>query len=87
MRDEAQRERIMPMNVHISVLRCPGHFQAILQEDGWAISTAKGENELDATHPAVGDQDAARIRLYRLELLISHWLRIDFFPRAATAES
>jgi hypothetical protein len=82
---ESQRERAMPLNVHISLLRCPGLFRAILVEDGWAISTAGSENELDATHPEVGDQDAARIRLYRLGLLISHWLRIDFFPRARQA--
>ena len=82
---EAQRERDMLMNVHISILRCSGHFRAILQKDGWAISTAGSESELDATHPEVDDQDAARSRLYRLGLLISHWLRIDFFPRARQA--
>jgi hypothetical protein len=82
---EAEREQDMPMNVHISFLRFPGKFRAILEEDGWVISTAESENELDATHPAVGDQDAARIRLYRLGLLISHWLRIDFFPHARQA--
>ena len=73
------------MNVHISFLRCSGDFRAILVKDGWAILTAESRDELDATHPEVGDQDAARIRLYRLGLLVSHWLRIDFFSRARQA--
>jgi hypothetical protein len=72
----------MLMNVHMSFLRWSRRFRAILVDDGWVISTEKSQDELDATHPEVGDQDAARIRLYRLGLLISHSLHIDFFPRA-----
>jgi hypothetical protein len=82
---EAEREQDVPMNVHISILRFPGKFRAILVNDGWAISTEESENELDAIHSEVGDQETARIRLYRLGLLLSHWLRIDFFPRARHA--
>ena len=72
----------MPLNVHISILRWSVNFSAILLKDGWAILAAESRDELDATHPEVGDQKAARIRLYRLGLLLSRSLRIDFFPRA-----
>ena len=74
--------RGMPMNIHMSFLRRSCEFRAILVGDGWRISTAENLDELDATHPEVGDEEAARIRLYRLGFLISPSLGIEFFPRA-----
>jgi len=74
--------RDMPMNVHMTFLRWFGKFRAILVRDGWVILGAERQDELDATHPQVGDEGTARIRLHRLGLLTSRSLRIDFFPRA-----
>jgi hypothetical protein len=77
----------MPMNVHINFRRWPGEFRAMLAKDGWVILTAESQDELDATHPQVSDEDAARIRLHRLGLLTSPSVRIDFFPRGTEASS
>jgi len=69
------------MNVHINILRWSGNFRTILGKDGWLFLTAEIQDELDATHPQVGDEDAARIRLHRFGLLTSGSLRIEFHCR------
>jgi hypothetical protein len=68
----------MSMNIHMNFLRSPADFRAILSEDGWVILAAEKNDEVDATHPQVADEDAARIRLHRLGLLTSRALRIEF---------
>jgi hypothetical protein len=68
------------MNVHINLLR-PDDFRTALRKDGWVIRATAKEKELDATHPEVNDESAARARLNRLGLLTSGFLRIEFRPR------
>ena len=68
------------MNVRIEVLRRGMDLPRILQNDGWVI----GHNRmvLSATHPDVASESDARLRLYRLGILTSRLVRIDF-PRRA----
>jgi hypothetical protein len=40
----------------------------------------EGEDSLQATHPEVADESAARLRLHGLGLLTSASLRIEFHP-------
>ena len=68
----------MSMNIHMNFLRSPADFRSILTEDGWVIRAAEKSDEVEATHPQVADEDAARIRLHRLGLLTSRCLRIEF---------
>ena len=54
-------------------------FRNSLRQDGWVI-VEKGDAEIDVAHPQVKTEDAARIRLHRLGLLISGAVRIEFCP-------
>jgi hypothetical protein len=69
------------MNVHMNLLRWSDDFRATLRKDGWVILAAERKEELDASHPQVKDEDAARSRLQGLGMLTSGSLRIDFRPR------
>jgi len=69
-----------PMIVNMNLLR-PDDFRATLRKDGWTLLATAKKEELDATHPEVRDENAARIRLDRLGLLTSGSLRIEFRPR------
>jgi hypothetical protein len=66
------------MNIRFNLLRSASVFEATLRRDGWVISTLN--DEIDATHPEVSDEEAARSRLHRLGLLTSGSLRIEFSP-------
>jgi hypothetical protein len=66
------------MQLHLNFLRWSADFRAILSKDGWVLLAGEKKDELDATHPQVGDEDAARTRLHRLGLLTSRSLRIEF---------
>jgi hypothetical protein len=67
------------MVVHIHVLRGPHEVARALRQDGWTLDEATPIS-FEATHPRVDDQAAARARLYRLGLLTSSRLRIEFAP-------
>jgi hypothetical protein len=67
------------MVVHIHVLKRSAEVRQVLCENGWDVEE-EGADVLVATHPRVGDQLAARARLWRLGLLTSPQLRIDFEP-------
>ena len=58
-------------------------FRNSLRQDGWVI-VEKGDAEIDVAHPQVTSEDAARIRLHRLGLLISGAVRIEFRPSGQT---
>jgi hypothetical protein len=66
------------MRVHMSSLRASDDFRETLRNDGWKILTADGSKSLDATHPQLRDEKSARLRLHRLGLLTSGFLRIEF---------
>ena len=69
------------MNVHMNLLRWPDDFRAVLRNDGWVILGGRKEEEVEATHPQVKDEGAARVRLNRLGLLTSGSVRIEFRPQ------
>lgn len=70
------------MNVHINLLRLTDSFRVSLRQDGWVVLAANDKGALDATHPDVKDENAARIRLDRLGMLTSAAIRIEFRPEA-----
>jgi hypothetical protein len=67
------------MVVHIRVLTRSPEVRELLCQNGWDVDE-EGADALVATHPRVGDQPAARARLWRLGLLTSPRLRIAFDP-------
>jgi hypothetical protein len=69
------------MNVFINVLRLADAIEETLQGDGWAVAAVDGTEMLVATHPRVRNEGAARSRLFRLGMLTSGSLRIEFRPR------
>jgi hypothetical protein len=69
----------MKMLDHPDTIRC------ILERDGWVIEKEQGD-EIHVIHPRVGDEAAARLRLYRLGLLTTSSLRMEFpIPRSGQA--
>jgi hypothetical protein len=66
------------MNLRIHFLRGSDDFQAALRKDGWVFFGVHKQQEIDASHPLVKDEDAARNRLHSLGLLTSRSLRIEF---------
>jgi hypothetical protein len=74
----------MAMKVHVSSLRVSDDCRETLRKDGWILA-ADGIMALYASHPEVRDEPGARFRLYRLGLLTSAALRIEFSAeRSAT---
>jgi len=69
------------MKIHINLLRSADVFQETLRQDGWVVSAVERTDELEATHPQVGNEDTARSRLHRLGLLTSGSIRIEFLPQ------
>jgi hypothetical protein len=65
------------MRLHLRFLRQAGKLQAAFRNDGWELEREKDET-LQARHPEVTDESAARTRLYRLGLLTSSSLSIEF---------
>jgi hypothetical protein len=65
------------MLVHIRELTRSPQVARVLREHGWDVAQESAD-ELVATHPEVKDQPAARARLWRLGLLTSPRLRIEF---------
>jgi len=65
------------MVVYIRVLKSLREVREVLRADGWDIKDL-GNRALAATHPQVVDEDNARERLSRLDLLASSRLRISF---------
>lgn len=65
------------MKVHFQFLRGQAQLRGALLADGWQLSAVVGTH-LDATHPEVGNEAAARGRLSRLGLLTSTLARIEF---------
>jgi hypothetical protein len=57
-------------------------IRAILQHDGWKVHLTPGRS-LVAEHAEVHDGASARHRLYRVGLLTSSAVRIDFLPGEA----
>src|SRR5262245_11060313 len=73
------RKSEWPMRVLFQPLReCPD-LRTVLRADGWSLEGARNDAVL-AEHPGVADEDAARSRLHRLDLLTSAGLRIEFLP-------
>ena len=62
---------------------CPD-LRTVLRADGWSLEGARDDAVL-AEHPGVADEDAARSRLHRLDLLTSAGLRIEFLPGLASS--
>jgi hypothetical protein len=74
------------MVVHIRVLTRSPEVHELLREHGWDVDE-DGADVLVATHPRVEDQPAARARLWRLGLLTSPRLRIEFHPKRLPARA
>jgi hypothetical protein len=68
------------MKVRSNLLQWSERFQAALRRDGWVILEPERKDEVQATHPQVGNEEMARIRLLRLGLLNAGSLRIEFWP-------
>jgi hypothetical protein len=68
------------MKAHIQTLRDRESVSRLLLKYGWRLDQAGGN--YFARHPAVTDQQAARIRLNDLGLLTSSAVRIEFAPYA-----
>jgi hypothetical protein len=75
--EKAQRHRETPMKVHLRFLRRAGELQEAFHNDGWQMERGADESLL-ARHPQVPDEEAARSRLYRLGVLTSRCLSIEF---------
>jgi hypothetical protein len=67
------------MVVYIQVLGRLRNVGQSLRRDGWTVDE-ESPNTLEATHPGVDGQPAARARLSSLGLLTSGRLRIEFAP-------
>jgi hypothetical protein len=65
------------MKVHFRFLRHAGELQQELRNDGWKLERDR-DDFLLGRHPEVSDERAARSRLYRLGLLTSRSLCIEF---------
>jgi hypothetical protein len=65
------------MHVEMKILSRPDIIRDTLHRDGWLIKKAHGD-QIHAIHSEVGDEAAARVRLFRLGLLTSSSLRIEF---------
>jgi hypothetical protein len=65
------------MHVHIHPLRPSPNLPTIFREDGWTLE-AEQNGDLRARHPQAPDESTARGRLFRLGLLTSCSLRIEF---------
>ena len=70
------------MVVYIRVLKWSPEVRELLFENRWDVEEL-GNGILAASHPLVVDQTEARIRLWRLGLLTSSRVRIDFEPHFA----
>ena len=65
------------MKLQLRFLSQRGRLQETLHNDGWQLEHARDE-AVYARHPQVADEGAARTRLYRLGLLTSGALYIEF---------
>ena len=65
------------MNIHFDLLQSSRDLRETLARDGWQL-LAEGNDELDASHPEVRDETAARNRLHHLGLLTAGSVRIEF---------
>jgi hypothetical protein len=65
------------MKVHLRILRQGEELQETLKNDGWQLQPEK-DNSFSARHPEVLNEDAARSRLHRLDLLTSSSVWIEF---------
>jgi hypothetical protein len=68
------------MKVRFNLLHWSERFQAALRRDGWVILEPERKDEVQATHPQVGNEQMARTRLHRLGLLNAGSVRIEFWP-------
>jgi hypothetical protein len=64
------------MRVYFQPFRGGVALRQVLQADGWLLEG--GDDAFLAGHPGVTDEPTARSRLYRLGLLTSSGLRIEF---------
>jgi hypothetical protein len=67
------------VNVSIEFLAHSRSILEVLYNDGWWLSPGQTHG-YHVGHPAVSDEEAARSRLFRLGLLTSSLVRIDFPP-------
>ena len=65
------------MKTHIQMLWRNTEVMERLQGDGWEVETSQ-QDSLCAQHHAVENEEQARQRLYKLGLLTSASIRIDF---------
>jgi hypothetical protein len=65
------------MKLQLRFRHHPARLQERLHKDGWELERGSGEAYF-AWHPQVIDEGAARARLYRLGLLTSNALYIEF---------
>jgi hypothetical protein len=64
------------MNIYIEFVRSGGDLSRLLRRDGWLLD--RHRHAFSASHPEVPDETAARTRLYRLGILTSPAVRIEF---------
>jgi len=69
------------MQVAFRMIRDFPELAEILRADGWDVEETASGTVL-ATHPAVGDEQAARLRLQPLGLLTTGAARLEFRPVA-----
>jgi hypothetical protein len=56
-------------------------IRRLLTDHGWQVTEA-GPGRFLASHPEAGDQQSARAKLDRLDLLTSNRLHVEFGPSA-----
>jgi hypothetical protein len=65
------------MRICVQVLRKRQHFQQALIEAGWQIVDPT-EELIEARHPQVNDEKAARRRLSEIGFLTTPYARVEF---------
>jgi hypothetical protein len=73
------------MRVRVLLLNDRIDLRWILRADGWTLESG-GPDSVVAAHPNAADASAIRGRLFRLGLLTSHGVRIEFLPSLATQQ-
>jgi hypothetical protein len=73
------------MRIRFKILRARVSLPRILRSDGWALEGGR-QDAVVTTHPDAAYAPTARSRLFRLGLLISCCVRIEFLPDGGLRE-
>jgi hypothetical protein len=74
------------MTLRIQILHDIKGIRKLLEIHGWRLCRAVGSSFYSARHPKAFNQMTARVQLEKAGLLISNAVRIDFCPRAFSAD-